>query len=206
MKKAEADILSVSTENPFLCPYGTPHGVVPFDRIRFEHFEPAMREGMRREDEEVQRIANNPEPPTFANTVEALDRSGELLDRVSTVFFNLLSAETNDQLDELAQQMSPLLSAHANNIMLNAELFARVKAVHDAPPAGLTEEQKTLLEKTYEGFRRSGALLDTAGKERLRAITSELSTLALQFSQNNLKETQNFVLHIGFYFPALVKK
>ena len=196
MKKAEADILSVSTENPFLCPYGTPHGVVPFDRIRFEHFEPAMREGMRREDEEVQRIANNPEPPTFANTVEALDRSGELLDRVSTVFFNLLSAETNDQLDELAQQMSPLLSAHANNIMLNAELFARVKAVHDAPPAGLTEEQKTLLEKTYEGFRRSGALLDTAGKERLRAITSELSTLALQFSQNNLKETQNFVLHL----------
>ena len=196
MKKAEADILSVSTENPFLCPYGTPHGVVPFDRIRFEHFEPAMREGMRREDEEVQRIANNPEPPTFANTVEALDRSGELLDRVSTVFFNLLSAETNDQLDELAQQMSPLLSAHANNIMLNAELFARVKAVHDAPPAGLTEEQKTLLEKTYEGFRRSGALLDAAGKERLRAITSELSTLALQFSQNNLKETQNFVLHL----------
>ncbi len=182
--------------NPFFAPYGTPHDTVPFDRIRFEDFEPALREGMKREDDEVAHIAHNAEPPTFGNTIEALDRSGEMLDRVSTVFFNLLSAETNDRLDELAQRMSPLLSEHANNIMLNADLFARVKAIHDAPPHGLTTEQKTLLEDTYENFRRSGALLDEEGKARLRAITAELSQLSLQFSQNNLKETNNFVLHL----------
>lgn len=193
---AKTDISTVESTHPFLPPYGTPHETVPFDRIRFEDFEPALREGISREAEEVQRIATNAEPPTFGNTIEALDRSGALLECVSTVFFNLLSAETNDRMDELAQKISPVLSEHSNNIMLNAQLFARVKAVHDAPPSGLTAEQRMLLENTYEGFRRSGALLDETGKKRLRSITAELSRLTLQFSQNNLKETQAFVLHL----------
>ncbi len=183
-------------KNPFFEPYSTPHGTVPFDHILFEDFEPAIREGMRREDEEIQCIAHNPEPPTFHNTIEALDRSGEMLERVTTVFFNLTSAETNDELDELARKMSPLLSEHSNNIMLNEALFLRVKAVHDAPPARLTPEQRMLLEKTYEGFCRAGALLDEEGKAKLRRITAELSETSLQFSQNNLKENQRFYLHL----------
>lgn len=188
--------MTVEHTNPFFEPYNTPHATVPFDRIQFEDFEPAMREGMQREDEEIQCIVNNPEPPTFENTIETLDRSGEMLGRVTTVFFNLLSAETTDDLDALAQRMSPLLSEHENNIMLNEDLFARVKAVYDASPADLSPEQRMLLEKTYEGFRRAGALLDEAGKSRLRALTAELSRLSLQFSQNNLKENQNFYLHL----------
>lgn len=187
--------------NPFFQPYETPHDTAPFDRIRLEDFEEAMLEGIRRDDEQIEKIINNPEKPTFDNTIINVDdeKDGEnyydLLSRVSTVFFNLLSAETNDEMDALAQKMSPILTKHANDIRLNEKLFERIKYVH-RHHRKLTPEEKMLLDNCYDGFVRSGALLDAAGKERLRQLTEEASMLGLQFSQNLLKENKAFTLHI----------
>ena len=187
--------------NPFFEPYNTPHDTAPFDRIRMEDFEEAMLEGIRRDDEQIERIINNPAKPTFDNTIISVDdekdKEGyyDLLGRVSTVFFNLLSAETNDEMDALAQKMSPILTKHANDIRLNERLFERVKYVHQHHRK-LTAEEKMLLDNCYDGFVRSGALLDAAGKERLRQLTEEASMLGLQFSQNLLKENKAFTLHI----------
>ena len=188
-------------KNPFFEPYNTPHDVVPFDRIRLEDFEEAMLEGIRRDDEQIEKLINNPEKPTFDNTIISVDdeKDGEgyydLLSRVSTVFFNLLSAETNDEMDALAQKMSPILTKHANDIRLNERLFERIKYVHQHHRK-LTPEEMMLLDNCYDGFVRSGALLDAAGKERLRQLTEEASMLGLQFSQNLLKENKAFSLHI----------
>ena len=188
-------------KNPFFLPYDTPHDVAPFDRIRLEDFEEAMLEGIRRDDEQIEKIINNPEKPTFDNTIISVDdeKGGEnyydLLSRVSTVFFNLLSAETNDEMDALAQKMSPILTKHANDIRLNEKLFERIKYVH-RHHRKLTPEEKMLLDNCYDGFVRSGALLDAKGKERLRQLTEEASMLGLQFSQNLLKENKAFTLHI----------
>ena len=187
--------------NPFFESYDTPHSVVPFDRIRLEDYEEAIVEGIRREDEQIERIVSNPERPTFDNTIVTdSDKDGQkgyydLLSKATTVFFNMLSAETSDALDELAQRMSPLLTKHANDIMLNERLFERVKHVH-RHHRRLTPEEKTLLDKQYDAFVRSGALLDDEGKARLRQLTEEASVLALQFSQNLLKEEKAFTLHI----------
>jgi len=187
--------------NPFFEPYHTPHDTAPFDRIRMEDYEEAFMEGIRREDEQIERIINNPEKPTFDNTIITIDdekdKDGyyDLLGRVSTVFFNLLSAETNDDMDTLAQKMSPILTKHANDIRLNERLFERIKYVH-RHHRKLTAEEKMLLDNCYDGFVRSGALLDADGKERLRQLTEEASMLSLQFSQNLLKENKAFVLHI----------
>ena len=187
--------------NPFFEPYNTPHDTAPFDRIRMEDFEEAMLEGIRRDDEQIERIINNPAKPTFDNTIISVDdekdKEGyyDLLGRVSTVFFNLLSAETNDEMDALAQKMSPILTKHANDIRLNERLFERVKYVHQHHRK-LSAEEKMLLDNCYDGFVRSGALLDAAGKERLRQLTEEASMLGLQFSQNLLKENKAFTLHI----------
>ena len=186
-------------KNPFFEDYKTPHDVVPFDRIRMEDFEEAFMEGIRRADEQIEKTINNPEKPTFDNTIidKEDDREGyyDLLDRVSTVFFNLLSAETNDEMDALAQKMQPILTKHANDVRLNKRLFERVKAVH-LHHRRLTPEEKRLLDDSYDGFVRSGALLDEQGKERLRQLTEEASMLSLQFSQNLLKENKAFALHI----------
>ena len=165
-------------------------------------------EGIRRDDEHIEKLINNPEPPTFDNTIiDTEDDNGyyDLLDNVSTVFFNLLSAETNDEMDALAQKLQPILTKHANDVRLNKRLFERIKAVYDlynnpvegAPaPRELSAEEQRLLEKSYDGFVRSGALLDEAGKDKLRAISEEASMLGLQFSQNLLKEKKAFKLHI----------
>ena len=188
-------------QNPFFLPYGTPHETAPFDRIRLEDYEEAMLEGIRRDDEQIEKIINNPEKPTFDNTIISVDdeKDGagyyDLLSRVSTVFFNLLSAETNDEMDALAQKMSPLLTKHANDIRLNEKLFERIRYVH-RHHRKLTSEEKMLLDNCYDGFVRSGALLDATGKERLRQLTEEASMLGLQFSQNLLKENKAFTLHI----------
>jgi peptidyl-dipeptidase Dcp len=187
--------------NPFLEKYNTPHDTAPFDRIRMEDYEEAFLEGIRRDDEQIEKIINNPEKPTFDNTIISVDdeKDGEgyydLLGRVSTVFFNLLSAETNDEMDALAQKMSPILTKHANDIRLNEKLFERIRYVH-RHHRKLTPEEKMLLDNCYDGFVRSGALLDAAGKERLRQLTEEASILGLQFSQNLLKENKAFTLHI----------
>ncbi len=181
-------------------PFYTTYHYIPFDRIKETDYEPAMMKGIEEEDQEIDSIVNNPDAPTFENTIEAMERSGQLLDKVTTVFFNLLSAETTDFLDELAQKMSPILSEHSNNIMLNEGLFKRVKAVYDDHEADqfarLNPEQKMLLKNTYEGFVRHGALLTDEQKEQLRRITAELGVLSLQFSQNKLKDTNDFILHI----------
>ena len=182
-------------QNPFLQPFGTPHGTVPFDRIRTEHYEPALREGIRRQLAEIDAITANPDTPTFANTIEAYEHSGRLLSIVSNVFGNLHSAETNDELDRLAEVLMPLLSEHSNNISLNPRLFERVKYVHEhADRSRLTPEQQTLLEETYRGFVRNGADLQGEARDRYRALCQELSLLTLKFSENNLKETNGYQL------------
>ena len=186
--------------NPFMEPYGTLHDTVPFSKIQFDDFEPAFLEGIRRDDEAIAKIIDNPEEPTFDNTIAWTDDSrGEhyydLLDRVSNVFSCLMSANTNPKMEALAQKLSPILTKHANDVTLNPKLFARVKAVYDHHRE-LTAEEQMLLDKEYDGFVRSGALLDEAGKEKLRKLTEEASVLSLKFSQNLLKENKAFTLHI----------
>lgn len=188
---------NIHTINPFLETYTTPHGTVPFDRIKTEHYEPAIREGMRRQNEEIDAITNNPEAPTFANTILAYEKSGELLHRVSSVFGNLLSAETSDELQELAKEIMPLMSEHENNISLNEKLFARVKAVYEQKDKeDLNPEQTKLLEDIYKGFVRNGANLQGEAKDKYRELCKELSLLTLQFSENNLNETNDYKLVI----------
>ena len=186
-------------KNPFFEPYNTLHDTVPFDKIRLEDFEEAFMEGIRRDDEQIEKTINNPEKPTFDNTIINVDEDKDgyydLLSRVSTVFSNMLSAETNDDLDALAQKLQPILTKHANDVRLNKRLFERVKAVH-AHHRKLTPEEKMLLDNCYDGFVRSGALLDDEGKEKLRKLTEEAGMLSLQFSQNLLKENKVYTLHI----------
>ena len=185
----------INAQNPFFEVYSTPHGTAPFDKIKTEHYEPAIREGISRQAVEIDVLTNNPEAPTYANTILAYEQSGELLDRVMAVFGNLRSAETNDDLQALAQEMTPLLSEHSNNIGLNEKLFARVKTVYNQRnELSLTLEQTKLLEDMYNGFIRRGANLQGAAKEKYRELTKELSNLTLQYSENNLKETNNYQL------------
>ena len=186
--------------NPFFNKYDTPHETIPFDKIKMEHYEEAFLEGIKREDEEIEKIINNPETPTFENTIIYKDESkGEdyydLLSKVSSAFFNLLSAETNDEMDALAQKIQPLLAKHSNDVTLNPRLFERIHYVFEHHRE-LTPEESTLLEKCHEGFVTNGALLDEEGKAKLRELSEKASMLGLQFSQNLLKENKAFTLHI----------
>ena len=186
--------------NPFFNDYSTPHNTVPFHLIKLEHYEEAFMEGMKREKEELDKIINNEEEPTFDNTIIYKDETkGEhyydLLGRASTVFSCMLGAETNDDLDALAQKMSPLLTQHANDMQLNEKLFKRIKHVYEHHRE-LTTEEETLLQKVYDSFVRSGALLNEEGKEQFRRLSEEASLLSLQFSQNLLKENKAFELHL----------
>jgi peptidyl-dipeptidase Dcp len=180
--------------------YGTPHDTIPFHKIKFEDYEEAFMEGIRRDNEEIDKIINNPEKPTFENTISVEDLSNgphyyDLLDRVSTVFSCMMSADTNDKMEALAQKMSPILTQHSNDVILNKKLFERVKYVYEHH-GELTAEEDMLLNKEYDAFVRSGALLDDEGKDKLRKLTEEAGILALQFSQNLLKENKAFTLHI----------
>ncbi|SFL47462.1 peptidyl-dipeptidase Dcp [Porphyromonadaceae bacterium KH3CP3RA] len=180
-------------ENPFLKPFATPYGTAPFDLIKIEHYEPAFEKAIEEHQSEIDAIVANPQNPTFSNTIEAIEYSGEMLTRVSSVFFNLLSAESNDEMMEISQRLSPKLSQHSNNINLNEELFKRVKAVYDVRhTSGLTPEQIRLTEKYYENFENSGATLSPEGKEKYRELSMELSKTSLAFGQNNLRETNAF--------------
>lgn len=173
--------------------FQTLHGTTPFSRIKLEDYEPAILEAMKQEDEAVAAIINNPEPPTFQNTIAP--RTGELLERATSIFFNLVSANTSDEMDELAQKLSPMLTEHYARIMHNAELFQRVKQVWENP-GELDDEQRKLLQDTYDAFVRSGALLSKEDKEKFAAIETELAQLGLQFNQNELKQTNDYELHI----------
>lgn len=179
--------------NPFFSDYETPFGVPPFEQIHHAHFEPAILEGMRLQNEEILAIVDNPEAPTFSNTIEALDYTGQMLTNVLRVFYNFNSAVTSPEIQQIAQEMSPRLSNHSDNIWLNMELFDRVKSVYDTRDAlDLNPEQSWLLQETHKAFVRRGAMLPPEKQQRLREINSELSSLTLQFGQNVLGETNAF--------------
>jgi len=183
--------------NPFFVEWTTPFGVPPFDAIREEHFLPAFEKGIAQQRAEVAAITANQDPPTFANTLETLDASGMLLQRVGSVFFNLSSAETNDQLQAIAKKVTPMLSALRDDINLDPVLFARVKAVWEKRGGlDLTPEQLRLVEETYKGFVRGGANLNDEQKARLRELNTEQSLLGLQFGENLLKATNSYRLVI----------
>ncbi|MHB1050401.1 MAG: M3 family metallopeptidase [Bacteroidota bacterium] len=185
------------SENPFSTEFTTPFGTPPFDKIRNDHFMPAFTQGMEVQQKEIQAIAADTLPATFFNTVEKLDRTGDMLGRVSAVFYSLQSANTNDEIQSIANDVTPLLSKHQDDIFLNEQLFARIKAVYDKrSAAGLNPEQLKLLEDYYVMFVRGGASLSAEKKERFRAINQELSVLQLKFDENVLKETNNFILVI----------
>ena len=182
-------------QNPFLTAYNTPHETTPFHLIQTEHFEPAVSAGIEEQNREIEEIIHNPETPTFANTIVALERSGKTLDRITTVFGNLLSAETSDEMQAIAERIMPQLTEHSNNISLNEKLFSRIKSVYESEEkSSLNQEEKMLLHNTYDGFIRSGANLSEKQKERFRELSSELSILTLKFSQNNLKEKNSYEL------------
>jgi peptidyl-dipeptidase Dcp len=184
-------------DNPFFSEYNTPYQVPPFHLIKDHHFRPALMEGIAAQRAEIQAIVDNPEAPNFANTIEAMEFSGALLGKVSRVFYNLSSANTNDSLKQISKDMAPVLSAHRDDIWLNPQLFERVKAVYDQRESlGLHAEQLKVLENTYKNFVRSGANLSMEQKERLREINKQLSGLTVQYGQNVLAETNAFQLWI----------
>jgi peptidyl-dipeptidase Dcp len=181
--------------NPFFADYGTPFNVQPFDRIEAAHFIPAFEEGMARQNAEVEAIVSNPEEPTFDNTIAALDRSGMLLDEVSRVFFALAGSNTNDEIQEIQQQISPRLAAHRDEIQLDPELFARIKAVYEAQDSlDLNREQLFVLGRLYDRAVRNGALLEGDDQTRLKEINQRLSELRVEFNRNLLAETNDFKL------------
>ncbi|HLU61697.1 MAG TPA: M3 family metallopeptidase [Gammaproteobacteria bacterium] len=186
---AKSDNIAAMDSNPFFAVSTLPFQAPPFDQIRNEHFLPAFEKGMAEHLAEIEAIANNPDAPTFENTLVALEKSGQLLGRVSRVFFGLSSAHTNDEMDRIRAEVAPKLSAHGDAINLNPKLFERVKAIYEQrDKLGLDPESLRLVTETYQGFVRAGALLDEQQKERLREINSELAVLQTQFSQNVLKE------------------
>ena len=190
--------LTAMAGNPFFETYKTPHQTIPFKEIKTEHFLPAFEVAMKQHSEEVDAIINNPQVPTFENTIVALEHTGSLLTKVSSPFYNLLSSETTDELQALAEKISPLVTEHTNSIRLNEKLFARVKAVYlQKDKLKLTPEQKMLLKDTYEGFTNNGANLSDANKTIYRELSKNLSLLSLQYGQNVLKETKNYSLLIS---------
>ena len=186
-----------SAANPFFVEFNTPHGTIPFSKIKIEHFMPAFEKAIAEHRVEIDAIGNNSTAPTYENTIVALERSGKMLSRVSQTFFNLLHAETNDELQELAQQISPILTEHSNSISLNEKLFERIKTVYrQKSELDLTPEQRTLLKKNYDDFARRGANLSDTDKEVYRELSRDLGLLSLQYSQNTLRATNAFSKHI----------
>ena len=189
--------MDTKQQNPLLTTFNTPHETAPFDLIKSTHFLPAFKEAIRYGEAEIERIVAENETPTFSNTIEALEKCGRLLDRISGIFFNLLSAETNDTLQSIAEEVSPVLSKFQNDINLNPVLFEKVKVVYSQrEDLSLTAEKETLLKNIYKGFVRNGANLSEDGKQRFREITKELAMLSLKFGDNVLKETNKFELYI----------
>lgn len=196
-QKSQQQAAQTAQANPFFEEWDTPFGVPPFDRIKEEHYMPAFEEGMKRHNQEIDAIVSNSEPPSFENTVEALDRSGVFLTRVDRVFGNMASANTDAELQKIEQEVAPLLSKHNDDINLNEGLFQRTKAVYEQKDSlELNPEQKMLLEKTYKGFVRGGANLNEEEKARFREINEELSVLSVKFAKNVLDETNAFEMVI----------
>ncbi|WP_372746379.1 M3 family metallopeptidase, partial [Lutibacter sp.] len=183
--------------NPLLNKFNTPFSSAPFSQIKTNHFKPAFIEGIKKAKIEIDAIINNKSVPTFENTIEALEFSGQQLDRVSSIFFNLNSAETSDEIQQIAQEVSPLLTEFSNDITLNEDLFKKVKLIYQIKDElKLTDEQDMLLTNKYKSFVRNGANLNEVQKAELRKIDAELSKLKLTFGENVLAETHDFELHL----------
>jgi len=188
----EASDSNLDQSNPFFTEYETPFGVPPFDLIKSEHYMPAFVEGMAQQIIEIDEIVNNTKKPTFKNTVRALDNSGKILDKVSNVFFGLSGANTNDELQAIQREVTPLLTKHGDEINFNEELFARIKEIYDnKDQTKLTEEEAFILENMYKGFVRSGIMLEADSKEKMKALNQRESGLRVQFNQNELAETNS---------------
>lgn len=186
-------LIGCNSKNPFFSEYENEYGIPPFEKIKTEHYLPAFKEGIKQQQAEFDAIADNTEAPTFENTIEALELSGVLLEKVSSVFFNLYSAETNDELAEIANEVSPLLSEHGDNLYLNDKIFARIKTLYlDKENLSLNDEQNRVLENYYKDFVRSGADLSAEDKVKLREINKELSMAELTFGQNLLAENNAY--------------
>ena len=192
----KVELPEIDTNNPLLAEWNTPHATPPFDKISISDYEPAFETAIAVSRAEVDAIINNPAKPSFNNTILALEKQGELLDRISSVFFNLLECHTSQEMQEIAMRIQPKLTELGNDVSLNPELFKRVKAVHENPGLFLSKEDKKLLENTYKSFVRSGANLNDADKELYRQYSSELSQLTLQFGQNSLAANNAFSLNI----------
>ena len=210
-KMPVAQLPEIDTSNPLLAEWDTPYATPPFDRIELAHYAPAFETAIACSRAEVEAIVNNPARPTFKNTIVPLERQGALLNRIAGVFYNLLSADTSDEMQQIALEIQPKLTELSNDISLDPELFARVEAVYKHPGWGLSLEDKKLLEDTYKGFARSGAALSDEDKELYRQYTTELSALTLQFGQNSLAATNAFTLNITdpkavAELPAFVKE
>ena len=191
----KAQLPELDLSNPLLAAWDTPHETPPFSEINLADYEPAFDAAIACSRAEIDAIVNNPRKPTFGNTIVALERQGELLNRIAGLFFNLLEADTSDEMQQIAQRVQPKLTELSNDISLNPELFARVKQVYEHP-GRLRKEDRKLLEDTYQSFARSGAALSDADKELYRKYTSELSGLTLRFGQNALAATNAFTLNI----------
>jgi len=187
----------MTNDNPLLIEWNTPFGIAPFDLIRPEHFKPAVEEAIATARREIDQIVSDPAEPGFTNTIEALEKAGSLLNRITPVLFNLNSSDTTPELQEAARDVSPMLANFSNDITLNPDLFRKVRSVRDQRESLVSDpEQRILLDRRYKSFIRGGAGLTDDDKERFRAITVELSTLSLKFEENVLAETNDFTLHL----------
>ena len=190
-------ICMTNAGNPLLEKFNTPHSSIPFNKIKISDYEPAFEKAIKIHDSEIDKIAKSKVAPDFKNTIEALEYSGKALGQIASVFYNLLSAESNDEMMEISQRIQPKLTEHENNIMLNDALFKRVKAVYDQKDKlNLNKEQETLLQRTYDGFENQGANLSPANKDKYRELSSKLANLTLNFGQNVLKATNAYSMHL----------
>ena len=193
----KVELPEIDTNNPLLAEWDTPHATPPFDKIKIEHYEPAIETAIAVSRAEIDAIVNNPAKPTFKNTIVALERQGALLSRIMGVFYNLREADTSDEMDAIALRIQPKLTELSNDVSLNPQLFERVKAVYDGrDAAGLGEQEQRLTKKIYDDFVRSGALLLAEDKEALKQINEELSLLGVQFGRNLLAETNAYQLFV----------
>lgn len=190
-------MVSCNNANPFFAEWDTPYGIPPFEKIQEKDYLPAVKEGIAQQQAEIQAIIDNQEAPSFENTIAALDRSGALLAKVSGVLFNVSESDANDNINAIVEQAMPMISDHSSSINMNADLFARVKAVYEADQSGLTREQQMLLKDVYDGFVNNGVGLCAEDQEKLKAINSELSSLGLTFGNNLLAESNAYKAEIG---------
>lgn len=193
MNKITKEIIE---NNPFCQPYNTPFNAIPYDRICLSHFIPAVKEGIRREEEEIDAICNNTNDATFENTIEAFERSGRMLGDVLCAFEALINSRSYDEIIEISEEIHTLYTHHRNNVTLNERLFARIKKVYKNPDKQLTKEQERLLQETYTMFVRSGANLQGDERKEYRELSQKLSTLSLKFQENQIKDTDEYTLHI----------